>query len=655
VSAPRYLTKSRFKLAMECPTKLFYTGKKEYANHKLEDKFLAALADGGFQVGHLAKCYFPGGIEVLTRDYDEAIKRTEELLRREHATIFEAAFRHQLFFIRADTIVKSGNRLELIEVKAKSCDFEHESGCHNKDGTITAKWIPYIADVAFQKYVVSNAYPELEVSASLMLADKTTMCATEGLNQKFRLISGTDGQRCVEVSPTLCEADLETQILRRICVDESCDKIYASNGGPSFEQMIAMFADYYTRDEKIIARPTSACKTCEFRLEDGKAKNGEKSGFHECWTNAFDWKEEDFDEPNVLDIWMSQRKDRYIQAGKLKLSQLTEADFDIKPDKKKLGLSLSQRQWKQVEIAKAGNTDVHIDTEGLKREIEGFNYPLHFIDFETCKPVIPFKLGRHPYEEVAFQFSHHTVDNQGRVEHRGEYLNAEPGSFPNYDFVRALKMQLEGDGGSIFRYHNHENTYLCKIYEQLQRDETVADRDELCEFIQHISKSPERSAVHWEGARAMVDLFDLVKRYYYHPATRGSVSLKYVLPAILDSSEFLKKKYTSPIYGAAGGIRSLNFTDHRWVEFDGNGKVRDPYSLLPKLFPDESDHDNSVMSSAYFDEIRDGGAAMTAYCKLQFQELPDHDRHQIESALLKYCELDTLAMVMIYEAWREAL
>lgn len=65
--------------------------------------------------------------------------------------------------------------------------------------------------------------------------------------------------------------------------------------------------------------------------------------------------------------------------------------------------------------------------------------------------------------------------------------------------------------------------------------------------------------------------------------------------------------------------------------------------------------DNSVISSAYFDEIRDGGAAMTAYCKLQFQELPEHDRHQIQSALLKYCELDTLAMVMIYEAWREML
>jgi len=55
----RYLTKSKFKLALECPTKLFYCDKKEYLNRKLDDEFLENLAKGGFQVGKLAKLYFP--------------------------------------------------------------------------------------------------------------------------------------------------------------------------------------------------------------------------------------------------------------------------------------------------------------------------------------------------------------------------------------------------------------------------------------------------------------------------------------------------------------------------------------------------------------------------------------------------------------------
>lgn len=36
----RVLTKSRFKLGLECPNKLFYTLKKEYSNKKKEKSIL---------------------------------------------------------------------------------------------------------------------------------------------------------------------------------------------------------------------------------------------------------------------------------------------------------------------------------------------------------------------------------------------------------------------------------------------------------------------------------------------------------------------------------------------------------------------------------------------------------------------------------------
>lgn len=55
----RFLIKSRFKLALECPTKLFYTSKKEYPDNKQDDSFLQALIEGGFQVGELVKCNLP--------------------------------------------------------------------------------------------------------------------------------------------------------------------------------------------------------------------------------------------------------------------------------------------------------------------------------------------------------------------------------------------------------------------------------------------------------------------------------------------------------------------------------------------------------------------------------------------------------------------
>ena len=42
-----------------------------------------------------------------------------------------------------------------------------------------------------------------------------------------------------------------------------------------------------------------------------------------------------------------------------------------------------------------------------------------------------------------------------------------------------------------------------------------------------------------------------------------------------------------------------------------------------------------------------------AFARLQFEDLSTEQRKQIEQALLRYCELDTFAMVMIVEAWRE--
>ena len=98
----RYLTKSRYKMALECPTKLFYSGKpKEYADGSIDDPFLMALARGGFQVGALAQCYFPEGVEVRETDHDQAVAVTAKLLQEnENVTIFEAALRHKNLFVR---------------------------------------------------------------------------------------------------------------------------------------------------------------------------------------------------------------------------------------------------------------------------------------------------------------------------------------------------------------------------------------------------------------------------------------------------------------------------------------------------------------------------------------------------------------------------
>ena len=147
-------------------------------------------------------------------------------------------------------------------------------------------------------------------------------------------------------------------------------------------------------------------------------------------------------------------------------------------------------------------------------------------------------------------------------------------------------------------------------------------------------------------------MYQLNLRYYYHPATRGVNSLKALLPALVSSSQYLQEKYGAPVYGASGGIPSLNFTNHQWIT-ETNDVINDPYSLLPPLQNNLDKANDTLISDA--DRIADGGAAMTAYGHLQYVEMGDAERQALNSALLKYCELDTLAMVMVVEGWRELL
>lgn len=113
----RYLTKSRFITAINCPTKLFYLGKKEYRNINNEDSFLASLAQGGYQVGALAKFLFKNGIEIVDKSHEASIKITEELLKKDNVVIYEAAIKFNNFFIRVDILEKKVINSEYMKQK----------------------------------------------------------------------------------------------------------------------------------------------------------------------------------------------------------------------------------------------------------------------------------------------------------------------------------------------------------------------------------------------------------------------------------------------------------------------------------------------------------------------------------------------------------
>ena len=155
----RYLTKSRFKLALECPTRLYYAGRADTFDNAAENAFLAALTEGGYQVGALACAMFPEGVEVDDIGHAAQLERTRVLLQQDNVTIFEPALEAQGLFVRVDILRKRGHHVDLIEVKAKSYDPAKDGNFRNAKGQLMGEWLPYLQDIAFQAHVAMLAFP----------------------------------------------------------------------------------------------------------------------------------------------------------------------------------------------------------------------------------------------------------------------------------------------------------------------------------------------------------------------------------------------------------------------------------------------------------------------------------------------------------------
>lgn len=524
--------------------------------------------------------------------------------------------------------------------------------------------------------------PGAQVKSYLMMPDKSAKAAVGGLNQLFK-IERANGRSKVtasasakQVAQQLASTPGTLPLLALVPVDEYVDRVmqhgvhYMSFKAP-LPQLATQWAEAYKHDHKIPPMPGKHCGKCEFKTRPG---DGLLSGFEECWHQAYSLTPSQLPEGTVLDIYNFRRKDQLISAGTVLLSQASHAMevVDARPE-----LSLSERQWMQVKgIPSDEDRGGYWLADGVMRQaMRTWRYPYHFIDFETSTVAIPFHKGMRPYEPVAFQFSHHVMQADGSVAHVDEFLLTDPVVFPNFEFARALKRALEGDEGSVFMWSSHENTILNKIVGQLEgclegavygsgdgsSSEGGAPDDalELIEFMRTLISG---------GSRAMVDLCVLSRKAYFAEGIKGSSSIKKVLPSVMKWSGVLKSLYSGNVYGGEGlvgqgaGVKqavipSKNFKNFAWwVPSDADPSVPlEPYDLLrleaEDLLGEEvrAGEDPDVMA------ITEGGAAATAYARLQFEDVDEVERRMIREALLRYCELDTLAMVMIVQAWQEAV
>ena len=653
------LTKSLFTTSLGCPRKLYYATHKElYDNANSENDFLRALAEGGIQVGALARHYYFSKYSnfahhyIETKDTTEALRITAKAMQEQNVVIAEAAFEWNSCLVRADILVKQGDTIQLIEVKSSSMRKSNEEKIItvSRRGEVASSHRKYVYDLAFQKYVIENALGR-EVDSFLMLINSDSICDEDGLNQMIRINTKTqevDTRELANYKPSPNEDDW---LLYPYRMNEVCNAVIAGKTTEQAEFLGATFVDYVDSlieslhlDKPLSPRLSTQCKVCEF-----KAGDAPRSGYRRCWRDCAQFSYEDFNKPHILDLWGGggfRKAKLLIEEGKYFLADLKQEDYYSPKDQylttSDTAFNNSSRREKQIE-AMVREEKEFVLLSGVKNEMEEWKFPLHFIDFETSTVAIPFSKGRSPYETVAFQYSHHQLDKDGTLTHT-EWISTER-CFPNFDFVRALKRDLEGDSGSIFRYSHHENSVLNQIAEQL-KNSNEEDRFVLIEFIESITHNSDNGNI---GDRDMIDLCDIVVRYYYDPSMKGSNSIKVVLPAVLRSKE-LQQLYKAPYrkYVASPNFANFEFSLINYIN-EEQSEVGNPYKYLPTIGAELMEEGASSESE---DRINNGGLANANYAKLQYDGLSDEEKLKLKNALLRYCELDTMAMVLIYQFFK---
>ncbi len=525
ITKPRTLSKSRFVMGVQCPQKLIYAAAPDtYRNLNNENSF-DVTSRRRLSGRELAKAHFPNGHDVTTLDQAQALAETGALLQQENVVIFEAAIQFDNCFIRVDVLEKLGNCLRIHEVKAKSYDSSEERPFLKNDGLPKATWQSYCYDVAFQKWVVSQAFPNSNVTAYLMLVDKNAICPVDGLNQCFRIIR-EEKRTLAEQVGEIPQQVIDAKMLRSIPVDDICDAIYDANDHGkrhqgSFAHLVQELSNICAGTQEPRIQMQGDCKDCEFQC--AAPADSMTSGFDTCLSQAFPGVTLD-QGATIFDLWDYRRKDKLIAQGQLKLTQINEDDIGPQAHEPPLsgeGVCRQQRQWLQVKKAQANDPSPWLDKAAWHTEMSGWTYPLHFIDFETTRVALPFFKGQKPYQSIAFQFSHHQLQENGQLAHAHQFLCAQASENPNVSFVRALKAAIGDDAGTVFMYSHHENTTLRDILFEIWED-TEPDTDELKAFLMSLVQPSKDSRRQWTPSRPMVDQLELVKSHLYLPATCGS-------------------------------------------------------------------------------------------------------------------------------------
>lgn len=210
-------------------------------------------------------------------------------------------------------------------------------------------------------------------------------------------------------------------------------------------------------------------------------------------------------ERDLFELWTMKHDKRreLLRAGVVDLRDIP-ADFH-----------LSEKQRKHVELARQGG--LHIEPDKIRETMNSWEYPLHFLDYETFAYAIPQFDGVRPYQQMVFQYSLHTIDSPGAEIRHSEYLSRGDDGLSR-SVAEHLRDAMSGGMGTVLVWFEK--------FETKRNDEIGEMFPDLADFFTDLNAKT-------------VDLMKIFSdNLYVDPAFKGRTSIKKVLPVLVPSLNY---------------------------------------------------------------------------------------------------------------------
>lgn len=591
------------KQASSCPLKLQYfrelpPNRKKGIPYKSETKIMMRRA---------LSLIYPGG-KTADDDHKKAIEQTEKWLNDRSSTVYGGVVTYENFHARLPVIVRNNETLTLFQIHGKVWKRRNKSLEDYITGNKKLK--EYIREAAYKKWILSRNYPELKLEIRLCFPNPGFQSDVHNLYEK--IAHGKADESNVDSFFTVVKAD---NAINKVVIQSSDPDLHPFFQEQSFFDQISWMRNELVKPSN--SAPfvvTDACKMCSYRQSGGDTL---ETG---CWEEHFNG---DLLNPgrHVYDLIghgndIETEQGNYFQED-VPLPIGVESFEDV-AEKGGSTITILQRRVLQILASKNKKMPRVWMKQSLKKIIRNISYPLHFIDFEAATSPVPFHKQGKPYQPVLFQFSCHTLNKDGKILHH-HWLDCDERGHPHQEFVKKLISVPGIEKGTLLQYSPFEKQSL----KTLQREFSNKDsrNKQLSGMVKIILNGDSDST----GNR-FLDMNRLVRDFYYNSYMVNGLGLKQVLYSILQSSRYLRDLYRSPIEVDGMNIDIIHENDRG---------LSDPYSLIQK---------NG-------EAIADGSSAMHGWLHTKTPFCNSKKRAEIQQSLIRYCALDSLALVMIFQEW----